>query len=141
MSIPFIEIPHREEAFPCTTRSPPRRLADVPVHLDAPGHEVLGDAGGRVPVHADGGALVHARAVVADVTLDLDLDVGVEPARERVRAVRIQDPPVARARLAREVVEALVQLSHRGRLEIDDLDRLRRRSHRHQATTPSRSHT
>ena len=27
MSMPFIEIPHRDEAFPCTTRSPPRPVA------------------------------------------------------------------------------------------------------------------
>ena len=66
------------------------RLARVAVDDDPPGHHVLGDAGARVAVHAHGRELVHPGAVVAGVALDLDLDLGVEPARDRVRAVRVE---------------------------------------------------
>jgi hypothetical protein len=116
MSIPFIEMP--EPAVPRGAR----RLARVPLDHDRPGHHVLGQAGARVPVHAHGGALVHPRAVVADVPFDLDLDLGIEPAGDRVRAVRVEDAPVTRPRRRGQVVQALVELAQRRRGEVDDLD-------------------
>ena len=79
--------------------------------------------GARVAVHAHGRELVHAGAVVADVPVDLDLDLGVEAARDRVRTARVDDAEVPRpSRAAGEVVQALVQLAERRRREIDDLD-------------------
>src|SRR4029079_1401776 len=86
------------------------------------GHEVLRDAGARVAVHAHGRALVHAGAVVADVPVDLHLDVGVETARDRVGAARVDDAPVTRPGRLGELVQAPVQLAQRGRGEIDHFD-------------------
>ena len=53
-------------------------------------------AGARVAVHAHRRELVHPGAVVADVAVDLDLDLRVEPAGDRVRAVRVDDAPPPR---------------------------------------------
>ena len=46
----------------------------------------------------DRGALVHARAVVAHVALDLDLDVGVDPSRNGVSTIGMEDAPAVRGR-------------------------------------------
>ena len=65
-------------------------------------------------------------AVVADVPVDLDLELGVEPAGDRVRAVRVDDPPArGPSGAAGEVVQALVELAQRRLGEVDDLDRRR----------------
>ncbi len=54
--------------------------------------------------------------------LDLDLEVGVEAAGDRVRAAGIDDAEAPRGRRgAGEVVQALIQVSHRRRRKIDDL--------------------
>src|SRR5215211_1909703 len=102
------------------------RLARVAVDGDGPGHDVLGQADARVPVHAHGRALVHAGAVVADVAVDVDLDLGVDPDGDRVRAARVRDaPPGRRIRL----VQALVEVAQRRDGEIDRLDRVGDRHH------------
>src|SRR5262249_3916935 len=81
--------------------------------------------------------LVHAGAVVARVAHDLDLDRGVQPARQRVRAGGVQDLPVAdRLGRLRLVVQLLVQVTQRGRRQVDGLH-AGRGAH---AATPSRSH-
>src|SRR4029079_16318082 len=98
------------------------RLAHVAVDLDPDGHEVLRDAGARVAVHAHGCELVHAGAVVADVPVDLHLDVGIAPAGARVGDARVDDAPVPRPGRLGELVQAPVQLAHRGRGEIDHFD-------------------
>ena len=54
--------------------------------------------------------------------VDLDLDLGVETAGDRVCATRVDDAPVPRAGTRDEVVQPLVQLAQGGRGEIDDLD-------------------
>ena len=79
MSMPFIEMPQRAEALPSITSSPPRagragRLAGVALHVHLARHHVFGDAGAGIAVDDDVGLLVHAGAVVADVTVDLDRD-------------------------------------------------------------------
>ena len=51
-----------------------------------------------VAVDAHGRELVHPGAVVAHVPVDLDLDLGVEAAGDRVRAVRAAHDPAARPR-------------------------------------------
>ncbi len=118
-----------------------RRLARAALDDDRPRHHVLGDAGARVPVHAHGRELVHAGAVVADVPVDLDLDVRVDPARDRVGAVRVDDAPPAWARAAAgELVQPCVQLAERRRGQVDDLDAgSLRRLHRHQASAFSQA--
>ena len=55
--------------------------------------------------------------------VDLDLDLGVEADRDRVGAVRVGDPPAAAIALP-EIVQALVQLAHGGRREVDRLARV-----------------
>jgi hypothetical protein len=105
----------------------PGGLARIAVDNDDPRHHVLGQARARVSVHPHGRALVHAGAVVADVTLDLDLDVRIEAARDRMCAVRVEDAPATLARsLVREVVQLLVQLAQGRHGEVDNLDRGRR---------------
>ena len=62
---------------------------------------------------------------------DLDLERGVEAARDGVGAVRVQDPPAARLGIvAGELVQTLIQLAQRRRREIDDGRAGRRRRHR-----------
>ena len=117
MSTPFIEIPQRAAALPRITSEPAaagraRRLRRVAVHDHRAGHDVLGAAHAHVAVHADGGLLVHAGAVVARVALDLDLDRSVDPHGERVRAARVQarasgrGEPSRRSRAARRSARA-----------------------------------
>ena len=84
-------------ALPSTTTVPDMMFSATP------------DAG--VAVHAHGGVLVHAGAVVAGVALDLDLDRRVDAGGERVRAARVEHPPaprpvVARPRAARRSARA-----------------------------------
>jgi hypothetical protein len=132
MSTPFIEITvHDEQA---AAGGCPRRLARVPLDDDRAGHEVLGEPWTRVPAHPHRRELVHPSAVVADVPVDLDLDLGVDPAGHGVGAVRAEHAPTPWAGpAAREVVEALVELAERGGGKIDDFDRsLGRRLHRRQ---------
>jgi hypothetical protein len=76
MSTPFIEIPHRAAAFPA--------------------HHVLGDAGARIAVDRDLGLLVHARGVVADVSVDGHLDRCVDADGHVVRPVGMRDHELAR---------------------------------------------
>src|SRR6185437_2065348 len=91
-----------------------------------------------VAVDGHGRPLVHAGAVVAAVAHDLDLNRGVQPARQRVRAGGVQDPPVAdRLRRLRLVVQPLVEVAQRGRRQIHALHGAGRGAH---AATPSRSH-
>jgi hypothetical protein len=57
------------------------------------------------------------------VALDLDLDRGVKPAREGVRAARIEDPEPSRSgSAAGQVVQPLVELANGCRPEVDDLE-------------------
>ena len=87
MSAPFSEIPQRADASPWMTSRPPRarrpgRLRRAALDDHAPRHHVLGHPDAAVPAHAHGRELVHAGAVVADVTVDLDLVRRVEPDRD-----------------------------------------------------------
>jgi hypothetical protein len=68
-------------------------------------------------------SLFIAGAVVAHVPVRLDLDLGVEPRRPTAWApFGFTMPPGASGRLARDVVEALVQLAQGRDGEVDDLD-------------------
>ncbi len=67
------------------------------------------------------------------MAVDLDLDVGVDPARQGMHAVRVEDTPRGRPGRVREIVQPLVQLPERGRLEVDQLNgELLRRDRSHQ---------
>src|SRR5439155_11272173 len=59
-------------------------LARVALDDDGPGHHVLGEPGACIAADADGRALVHACAVLPGVPLDLDFDLGIEAAGERM---------------------------------------------------------
>ena len=96
-------------------------LAGAAVYDDEPAHHVLGQARARVAVHAHGRELVHAGAVVANVPVDVDLDLGVDAARHGVRAARVADPHCAPLG-ASEVVEALVERAQRRLGEVEGLD-------------------
>ena len=57
------------------------------------------------------------------MAIDLDLDLRIEPAGDRVGTARVDDPPMPRPwGTAGEVVEAPVELTQRSRREVDDLD-------------------
>ena len=84
-------------------------LARVALHDDAARHHVLGDARAGVAKQAHGRALVHASAVVADVSVDLDLRIGVHAAGDGVRPVRVLHAPArGAAHVVGKVVEPLV---------------------------------
>src|SRR5687768_6329742 len=75
--------------------------------------------------------------------VDLDLDLGVEPACDRMRTARVDHTDVPRARrAAREVEQELIELAQRGRREIHDLDgRVLTLGDRHQTTAFSHAYT
>jgi hypothetical protein len=99
------------------------RLARVPVHDHGARHHVLRDARPGVAADADRRPLVHPGAVVADVAVDLDLDVRVDPAGDGVGAVGIEPTQVPRPSAVRgEVVETLVQVAKPRRGEVDGLE-------------------
>ena len=88
-----------------------RRLARVAVDDDGPGHHVLGHPDAAVAVHAHGGVLVHAGAVVAHVAVDLDLDRRVDAGRQRVRPARVEHAPAPRPVAVDGACSAGVQLA------------------------------
>ena len=99
MSMPFIEMPQRAEALPSMTQQAAaaggaRRLRGVALHVHAARHHVLGDADAGIAVDHDGGVLVHAGAVIADMAVDLDVDRRVEPAAMAWRPRGLIDGPV-----------------------------------------------
>src|SRR5262249_5292830 len=72
---------HQQAAAPGRARG----LAGAALDHDAPGHHVLGHPDAAVARDPHGGVLVHPGAVVADVTVDLDLELAVEAGGESVR--------------------------------------------------------
>ena len=98
MSTPFIEIPQRAAASPWTTSRPPWAVAPAD-WLTLPSTTTRPDIMfSAIPVLAlprttTVAQLVHARAVVADVPVDLDLELGVEATGDGVGALRVDDPP------------------------------------------------
>ena len=105
MSAPLSEIPQRAEASPPITSNPPRAVAPAD-WLAEPSTTTVPDimfsaTPPAVAMHANGRSLVHPGAVVAGMTLDLDLVVGVEPDRQRVPAAGVEDQQArGRARVA-----------------------------------------
>ncbi len=59
--------------------------------MDAPGHDVLGNARPGIAIDRHIGMLVHAGAVVADVAVDGDVERRVEPGRQRMQPARVPD--------------------------------------------------
>src|SRR5882724_2543477 len=94
------------------------RLARIAHDVNQSGHHVFGYAGPGIAVNPDFGLLVHAAAIVADVTLDLDLDRGIDADADRVLALRILDLPERLVGVRREPVQCLVDLTHRGDVQI-----------------------
>src|SRR5262249_55396310 len=93
-----------------TPRRGARRLTAAAVDDHRAGHHVLGHANATVAVHADRRLLVHAGAVVTDVTVDLDLVGRVEPDRDGVPSARVaHDHPTAGA-VGVDLVQPLVEL-------------------------------
>ena len=83
----------------------------------------------HMAVHAHRRALVHARAVVADVAVDLDLDVGVDADGDGVLA-RPDCMIRQRSGGRRELVQPAVELAQLDLVEIDGLDATRDCRHR-----------
>ena len=93
------------------------------------GHHVLRHPDAAVARDPHGRVLVHPGAVVADVPVDLDLELAVQTGGERVGALRVVDPPVRCGPAVASVVQPLVELPHgRGR-EVDRLESGRRGAH------------
>ena len=110
MSAPLSEIPQRNEASPSMTSSPP--CAEAPAAVEAkpltctrPDIMFSAAPGPGVAVHRDRGVLVHARHVVADVAVDLHVEVGIETAGDGVRAVGIPDVDLRYAFVERVLVQ------------------------------------
>src|SRR5262249_47588818 len=109
-----------------------RRLARAPLDDDRAGHDVLGDPDATVALDPDRGELVHAGAVVADVTVDLDLVGGVEPNDDAVLAARVEHPhPADRIGQMQTAVELADAVGRQVERELSPGQYLGRR---HQAT-------
>ena len=90
MSMPFIEIPQRDEASPSMTSKPAiaggtRRFGRIAGDAHDARHHVLGNADAGMAMDDDLGFLVHAAAIEADMALDLD-GATARRARRRSRA-------------------------------------------------------
>jgi hypothetical protein len=86
---------------------------------DVAGHHVLGATDADIAVNGDRGLLVHARAVVAGVPLDIDGHGLVHPDRKVVLAVRMGHNPLAVFDGGGLVVQRLVEFTHGGSGKID----------------------
>src|SRR5262249_36072223 len=68
-----------------------RHVRGAAVNADEAGHDVLRRPASGVAVDDDSGPLVQPGRVVADVPVDVDLDVGVQPDGDVVRPRRVVD--------------------------------------------------
>ncbi len=124
MSIPFIEMPQREEALPSITEKAAAAggagiLAGVALHDHRARHHVLRHARPGAAVDDDRRRLVHAGAVIADASLDLDADRRVDADRDGVPALRVEDEPVALVGPFASGMQSLVEVAKRGLGKID----------------------
>ena len=94
MSMPFIEMPQRNEASPSITSKPP--CPDAPAATDAkpftctrPDIMFSATRGSGIAVHGYARLLVHSGRVISGVTFDFDVDRRVDAHRDAVRAVRV----------------------------------------------------
>src|SRR5262249_23614485 len=80
------------------------RLRGVAGDADPTAHHVLADPCTGMAVDCDRRLLVHAAAIVADMTFDDDLDRPGEAGCNRLGAARIEDAPRALVRVRRQVM-------------------------------------
>ena len=111
ISMPFIEMPHRDEALPSITSRPPLPVAPAywlasPFTMTSPDIMFSATPGSGRTVHRDPGLPVHAGAVIADVALHGDLGRSVHADRDRVRPPGIEDFPVRLVGAGRSAREA-----------------------------------
>ena len=97
-----------------------------PLHMYPARHHILSRPGTRVAVHGHRGVLVHACHVIADVSVNLQIQIGVEAASDRMRAVRILHADARHTFRNRSSVQEKVQVAKRVAGEIE----LARRGHR-----------
>src|ERR1700730_17327033 len=81
ISAPLSEIPQRNEASTSMISKPPW------AEPHAAGHHVFGGSRTGVAMHRDRGMLVHARHVVADVAVNLHVELGIETACNGMRPI------------------------------------------------------
>ena len=74
------------------------RLRSATGDVNLAAHHVLGDARTGVSMHGDGGALIHASAVVADVAVDSDRMIAVGTRSDSMGAVRVGDGQLGQCR-------------------------------------------
>ena len=91
ISMPFIEMPQRDEASPFDDEKPAiaggaRRFGRIAGDAHDARHHVLGNAGAGMAMDDDLGFLVHAAAIEADMAVDLDRERPVEPAGDGMLA-------------------------------------------------------
>ncbi len=128
MSTPFMEMPQRAAASPCTTSRPPCAVAPadwlaLPSTTTGPDIMFSATPVPALPRTRTRRVLVHARAVVPDVPVDLDLESASRPQAIACAPFGLSDAPArGPAAVAGDVVQALVQLAQRRRGEVDDLD-------------------
>ena len=102
MSAPFNEIPHRAEASPWITSSPPRAVAPadwlaLPSTITVPDIMFSATPTPQLPWIRTAACWFMPGAVVADVSVDFDLVGRVESHRDAVLAARVEHAPVAGA--------------------------------------------
>ncbi len=83
------------------------------------GHHVFRAADTDVAVHGDRRFLVHPRAVVTRVALDIDGDGFVDADRQVVRAIGMRDQPFAVLQFLDLIVQGLIEITHGGAGKID----------------------
>ncbi len=86
---------------------------------DCAGHHVLGATNTDIAVHGDRSFLVHTRAVIAGMALNIDGDGLVDADRQVMRAVRVGDQPFALLQCLDLIVQSLVEITHGGAGKID----------------------
>ncbi|MNE83783.1 hypothetical protein D3C80_1806290 [compost metagenome] len=94
-------------------------LGRTALDAHAAGHHVFRNTDAGVAVHGDAGFLVHARAVVTGVPLDIDGHGLVHANGEVVLAVGVGHHPFAVFYVVHLVMQRLVEVAHAGDGKID----------------------
>jgi uncharacterized protein YqfA (UPF0365 family) len=95
------------------------RLRRVAPHPYFSRHHIFGDTLAGIAFDDDGRLFVHAGAVVADVTVDLDKERAVEAGGDRMLPARIEHPPMRLVGVGRQSMQSRVELAHRAPGEVD----------------------
>jgi len=96
-----------------------RRRGSVTFDVHPARHHVLGNAHSGAAIDDDIGALVHARAVIAGVAVDLDRDGGINAGSDGMPAAGIDDAEIGVIGPLCQIMQRLVEFAKGRDVQID----------------------